>query len=103
LRENQLPKVDAWLRSVLWESKLPNRAEGESQAFDIYRLKARLPLTDGNVKIVQGVREIFELRDAPENGGNEASPLQAGKIVVIGRDITRLGLEENFLAAVDTQ
>ncbi|OBT54492.1 hypothetical protein VE04_04180, partial [Pseudogymnoascus sp. 24MN13] len=72
LKEEQLPKLDAWFRSILWDSKLPDSStepattSSEQSPFEIYRLKARLPMSDGSIKIVQGVRDVFEIKDALE-------------------------------------
>jgi len=67
---NQLSNLDAWLRSLLWESSLPGlefeTTDSDTASFEIHRLKARLPLSNGDVKIVQGVREVFEILDAPK-------------------------------------
>lgn len=38
-------------------------------------------LEDGSEKMVQGVREIFEIFDSPDNSESQA----AGKLVLIGR------------------
>ncbi|ELR07513.1 hypothetical protein GMDG_02604 [Pseudogymnoascus destructans 20631-21] len=104
LKEEQLPKLDAWLRSILWDSKLPDSSTEpattslEQSPFEIYRLKARLPMSDGSIKIVQGVRDVFEIKDALEQTQPE---LKEGKIVVIGRDMANLGLERSYFSTVD--
>lgn len=58
-------------------------------------------MLDGSVKLLQGVREVFELLDsadtsgaAREDGGGE------GKIVLIGRDIERDALQRGLLESV---
>lgn len=78
--------LDEWLRSVCWESELP-RPGTAGRGFEIHRIKGRVVLDGGIVKMLQGVRDIFELVDV----GNmrEAGPEQTmGKIVVIGRGIS---------------
>jgi hypothetical protein len=90
----QVEKVDEWLRSVLWDSKLPGSREGETPEFEVYRLKARLPLAGGKMKIVQGVRDVFEIRDAPPD---DEAPT-TGKMIIIGKDIGNVGLEESLLS-----
>lgn len=109
LKPEQVPKLDVWLRSILWESKIPDLSSGpdsisseESPNFEIYRLKARLPLTDGNVKIVQSVRDLFEIKDSPEQKKDDASEAREGKIVVIGRDIANVGLEHSYFSVIET-
>lgn len=100
LEEAQLDKLDEWLRSVLWDSKLPNmRSAADSgipaeSGVEIHRLKARIPLRNGGVKVVQGVREIFEILDGKEED-KAAAPL-GGKIVLIGRHIANLPFQESF-------
>lgn len=108
LKPEQVPKLDIWLRSILWESKIPELSPEtdsislqESQNFEIYRLKARIPLTDGNIKVVQGVRDIFEIKDSPEQKKDGASEVCEGKIVVIGRDIANIGLEHSYFSVVE--
>ncbi|PLN75966.1 CobW domain protein [Aspergillus taichungensis] len=95
---DQIPLVDAWLRSVLWDSKLPSSPTGsgpittttnEELDFEIHRLKGILVLTDGTTKIIQAVREVFEIRDG---GAANAEDVEGGgptecKIVLIGRGL----------------
>ncbi|OBT66226.1 hypothetical protein VE03_04383 [Pseudogymnoascus sp. 23342-1-I1] len=85
LKEEQLPKLDAWLRSILWDSKLPDSATESAIApaeqpptFEIYRVKARLPMSDGSIKIVQGVRDVFEIKDALDQTQQSQPKLDEG-------------------------
>lgn len=96
----QLPLVDKWLRSVLWESEVPGA--GDAAGLEIHRLKARLVLQNGEVKMVQGVREVFEIFDAPTqtNEALAASPPQTGKLVLIGRRVQAVDLQSSFLQAL---
>ncbi|PKY01419.1 CobW domain protein [Aspergillus campestris IBT 28561] len=93
----QIPLVDAWLRSVLWDSKLPpsplsptgSSATNEELDFEIHRLKGILVLTDGTTKIIQAVREVFEIRDGRAAAARDAEgegPTEC-KIVLIGRGL----------------
>lgn len=77
----------------------------KAQSFEIYRLKARLPLDDGAVKIVQGVREVFEISDAPEHRkavGNGSVLADQGKLVFIGRNIAGLALEASYFSIINS-
>ncbi|PQE15416.1 putative dopamine-responsive protein [Rutstroemia sp. NJR-2017a BVV2] len=74
--------LDAWLRSLLWDSQIPSStsqsllpttnpstSQPQPTPLSIHRLKARLPITGNDthpptLKIIQGVREIFEILDA---------------------------------------
>lgn len=77
---SQEQKVDKWLRSVLWEHHLP----GQDTILDVHRSKGRLVFGNGSEKILQGVREIFEILESPEASG-ERDPSRQGKIILIGR------------------
>lgn len=94
LRPEQLKDVDRWLRSVLWDSKLPGQ---DKSNFEIHRSKGRLVFDDGQVKMLQGVQEIFELMDAPEG----VEPTQKGKIILIGKYIADVDFEGSFRATVN--
>jgi hypothetical protein len=107
LQVEQLPNLDAWLRSILWDSKLPKSNHvpivgGEVDgSIEVHRLKARLPLSNGEVKIVQGVREVFEILDSPEPNIPEIAGSQTkGKIVLIGRHLVNIPFENSFLNAI---
>lgn len=106
LEAAQLGGLDAWLRSVLWENRLPGSEE--RGVWEIHRIKGRLPLVSGQVMLLQGVREVFELLDGAEDvtdGESEAGG--AAKIVVIGRGLGgQVGvklLQDSLLAAVQSQ
>jgi G3E family GTPase len=81
----QLARLDLWLRKVLWESELPLTSLKGS--FEIHRVKGRIPLDDSSVKLVQGVREVFEIFDAADSSTTE-DVQTAGKLVIIGRGIS---------------
>ncbi|KAG0649090.1 Cobalamin synthase W domain-containing 1 [Hyphodiscus hymeniophilus] len=107
LKPNQLSNLDAWLRSVLWDSKLPHPASkkatgvAEADQFEIHRLKAKLNFSNGDIKIVQGVREIFEILDAPNaNDSTPGSTKSPGKIVLIGRNLQGVPFEDSLLGTL---
>ncbi|KAK3074236.1 hypothetical protein LTR53_003459 [Teratosphaeriaceae sp. CCFEE 6253] len=81
LDEGGLKRLDAWLRCVLWSSELPG--SDTVADWDIHRVKGRLPMKNGGSKMLQGVREIFELVD----GDATQQAAEEGKIVIIGRNI----------------
>lgn len=110
LQVEQLPNLDAWLRSILWDSKLPSLSNGQAASeeergtLEVHRLKARLPLSNGDVKIVQGVREVFEILDSPESSDSivETTSQTRGKIVLIGRYLVDVPLEASFNKALES-
>lgn len=101
LNKDQVDAVDRWLRRVLWESELPNDPAEHQSPFEIHRLKGRLALKDGTTKIIQGVRELFEIFDAPTSDvGEDEGTNQTGKVVLIGRHVTNFDFEKSLLAAL---
>ena len=90
--EEGLRGLDGWLRSVLWDSKVPGYEE-EVKGWEIHRAKGRVRVVGGGVKMLQGVREIFELIDGvvdddDEAGGEGEEKEQGGRIVFIGRNVS---------------
>lgn len=106
LEAEKLEALDAWLRAVLWESTLPLPAPFElaaaSSKFEIHRLKGRIQLTNGSVKLLQGVREVFELIDEADSPrGSEGNRMEVdGKIVLIGRGLGEKAFKESLRSAV---
>ncbi|KAH6673715.1 CobW/HypB/UreG [Halenospora varia] len=101
LEPGQLEYVDSWLRSILWDSKLPaSGSDHDQDDVEIHRLKAKLPCTNGNVKIVQGVRDVFEITDAPKDSSSLGSANE-GKIVLIGRYLVNKPFKNSFLASIN--
>lgn len=100
LTTEQLSNVDGWLRSVLWESQVPGFEKDQTAALEIHRLKARLILQNGEVKMVQGVREVFEIFDGRKPDSEDIISSKMGKIVLIGRGVQQANLERSFLDAI---
>ncbi|KAL2754289.1 hypothetical protein ACRALDRAFT_1081386 [Sodiomyces alcalophilus JCM 7366] len=91
LSPNQEEKIDKWLRSVLWD----HRAPGQDTLLEVHRSKGRLVFEDGSQKIIQGVREIFDIIDAPVQSRDTDAPRQ-GKIILIGRWLTDVDFEASL-------
>ncbi|KAL3474356.1 CobW/HypB/UreG, nucleotide-binding domain-containing protein [Aspergillus californicus] len=91
LSPSAIPSVDAWLRSVLWDSTLPppssSSTSSKKTSFDIHRLKGILALTDGSSRFIQAVRDVFEIRDGDEAGTGEQERKTQCKLVLIGRGL----------------
>jgi len=88
---SSIVRIDAWLRSVLWDSYLPpdGCSSLTSADFEIHRLKGILALNDGSFRIIQAVRDVFEIRDAENSRGdmNSADGPDHCKVVLIGRGL----------------
>ncbi|KAF4308718.1 Cobalamin (vitamin B12) biosynthesis CobW-like protein [Botryosphaeria dothidea] len=88
LDQKGLKALDTWLQSLLWEETLPGAAP--SPKFEIHRTKGRVPIADGSLKLIQGVREVFEILDAKDSPAGEqgnTTVKQGGKVVLIGRGV----------------
>jgi G3E family GTPase len=96
LEPSKIADVDKWLRSILWDNRIPG-SDGEGE-FEIHRSKGRIVLQDGTAKMLQGVREVFELSDPPETA--ETQPEQ-GKIIFIGRKLVEGAFVESFKQAIN--
>ncbi|KAJ5805194.1 Cobalamin (vitamin B12) biosynthesis CobW-like C-terminal [Penicillium riverlandense] len=86
---DKVPRVDEWLRSILWESTFPATSTSTAQPndFEIHRLKGILALDDRSSKIIQAVRDVFEIRDAEETPSGEDTATAQCKVVLIGRGL----------------
>lgn len=83
LTDQGLAKFDEWLRTFLWENKLAGPDPLEAY-WEIHRIKGRIIMADGRVKMLQGVREIFDITDGTPIASRKQTK---GKIVIIGRNI----------------
>ena len=77
----KLSTLDDFLRGLLWEQDLTEKG------YEIHRTKGRIVMTDGTVKVVQGVREIFEIKDAL---GESVAGSENSKLVFIGRGLDKI-------------
>ncbi|KAI1095884.1 cobW-domain-containing protein [Rostrohypoxylon terebratum] len=101
LAPEQLKQVDSWIRSLLWESQVPGEATNPEEPIEIHRLKSRLVFKNGDIKMVQGVREVFEIFDGEQTSSQRDDELpQKGKIVLIGRGVQGIDFERSLLRAL---
>lgn len=71
---------------MLWDRQFPSTQAGEGVTdFEVHRLKGLLRLTDGRIRIIQGVREVFEITDPEPN--QYSSAVSSSKIVLIGKGL----------------
>ncbi|KAI0335829.1 cobW-domain-containing protein [Cubamyces sp. BRFM 1775] len=98
LSQTQLSKLDEWIRTVLWEKQLPNRPSNASNALEVLRCKGLFVTEDGEVHVLQGVRELYEIAKVKEGGEAELGLPDTGKLVLIGKglneDVRRSLLEQ---------
>ena len=90
LREEQVERFDRWLRTVLWEEKLPGR---EARDFEVHRLKGRIPVKGVKVLLVQGVRNVYDVNEGKDTDEKD----QEAKLVLIGKGVGQEGFRESLL------
>jgi G3E family GTPase len=94
----QVDKFDYFLRTILWEETLPNTTSGKP--FEVHRLKARIPVTDGRMLLVQGVRNIYDTNETKAPPSSEA---EQAKLVLIGKAVDQPAMRESLLATLGMQ
>lgn len=96
LTPEQEDKFDLYLRTVLWDETLPNDTPHEK--FEIHRLKGRIPVSDGRVLLLQGVRNMYDINEAkdPARDGDEA------KLVLIGRGVDQEGIRQSMIEMLNS-
>jgi G3E family GTPase len=97
LKPFQVDKFDLFLRTILWEETLPHITP--DRPFEIHRLKARIPVTDGRMLLIQGVRNIYDTNEikAPKPSGDEQA-----KLVLIGKAVEQSALRESLMKTLDS-
>lgn len=93
LTEEGLQALDEWIRQVLWESKLPGETSHDGP-LTVLRCKGMFPVQSGQVHVLQGVRNLYEIAPA-EASGEEIGVPDEGKLVLIGKgldDVVRQSL-----------
>jgi len=89
---SQLEKFDEWIRTVLWENRLPGGTEDPE--LQVLRCKGVFTTDSGEQYVLQGVRSMYEMSRAAEEIVGVPEP---GKLVLIGKGLTdavRRSLEE---------
>ncbi|KIW19775.1 hypothetical protein PV08_00349 [Exophiala spinifera] len=87
LSPQDLSHLESWLETILWEAE--DTQADQPRKYEVHRTKGLLPLLDGTVRVIQGVREIFDIIETPKSPEGSDVP-QQGKIVFIGRNLDLL-------------
>ncbi|KAL4262600.1 SIMIBI class G3E GTPase family protein [Pleurotus pulmonarius] len=85
LSGGQFEEFDEWLRSILWEGKLPSGQEGK---LEVLRCKGMFTLDSGEQYVLQGVRNLYEIEAVGQK--RSLGVPEEGKVVLIGK-----GLDED--------
>ena len=102
LDDDRFTRLEHWLRSLLWQSLELAHPDAGAEAgdkgsrarSDIHRVKGWLPFADGQLKLLQGVREVFEFVDGRSDSNK--GPQEGGKIILIGRNIDQQALQASL-------
>ncbi|KAF1946923.1 COBW domain-containing protein 1 [Clathrospora elynae] len=96
LSRSQVDKFDFFLRTILWEETLPNNTL--HQPFEVHRLKARIPVQDGKMLLIQGVRNIYDTNESDTKADADSNE---AKLVLIGKGVDQAGFRESLLATLN--
>jgi len=80
----QVEVLDEWIRGVLWEHKLPN--EEDAGSLDVLRCKGMFRTDEGEIYVLQGVREMYDLSSVESTGDSDGVG-EIGKLVFIGKGL----------------
>ena len=87
LSSSQIEKLDEWIRSVLWEGKIPSGpdAGNEKCEVEVLRCKGAFSTESGEMYVLQGVRSMYELNRV--DGERDMGVPDEGKLVFIGKGL----------------
>ena len=88
--------LENWLQSVLWdepESPTSSPTDSRTQKYEVHRTKGWIRVLDGTARVVQGVRDIFEIIELDAARLTDEDRMREGKVVFIGRGVENIVLE----------
>lgn len=91
LNSTQQEKVESFLQTLLWESRIPAPEDGSgADGPEILRTKGYFETTEGSEYVVQGVTDIFEIKEVAEHQRQRKDQEKVdGKLVFIGRGVAQ--------------
>ncbi|WRT67874.1 uncharacterized protein IL334_004848 [Kwoniella shivajii] len=91
LNQKQYFRLNEFLESILWDQRFPTTRKDSPE---ILRTKGYIPLEDGREYVLQGVADLFELKELPETlrkqqeeQEQKEANKQSGKVVFIGKGV----------------
>jgi G3E family GTPase len=85
LAQSRLAALDEWIRTLLWESRLPDESSSEPQ-ITVLRCKGMFRDEMGKTYVLQGVRDIYDIASL-DSGSDELGIPDEGKLVFIGKGL----------------
>lgn len=93
-----LEKLDEWIRTVLWENRIPGSSSSmEGDTLQILRCKGLFTTVAGVKYVLQGVQNLYEISKIDD--GDAMGIPETGKLVLIGKGLNltvKQSLEEVF-------
>ncbi len=83
LTTKSLQELDEWIRTLLWENRLPEDADG-APSVNILRCKGIFSIDTGETYVLQGVRNLYEISTLDKS---EMGLPDEGKLVFIGKGL----------------
>jgi len=96
LDQSRLDKLDEWVRSVLWENRIPGSTTTDSEV-RVLRCKGAFTSTTGIHYVLQGVQSMYEISELDAAAADSLGVPEVGKIVLIGK-----GLDDNIRRSLDS-
>lgn len=91
----RITRLDEWIRSVLWEGRLPDDTTHE---IEVLRCKGTYTTESGEIYVLQGVRNMYEMNSLPVRDKDGADVPQMGKLVFIGKGLTEKVMHSLMIA-----
>ncbi|EEB05899.1 CobW/HypB/UreG nucleotide binding domain-containing protein [Schizosaccharomyces japonicus yFS275] len=93
---DQLDKWEDWIRSILWRPLDDDYDETAKDAVLVYRSKAIFRMDDQTCRVLQGVRDVYEIVQPSVTPTDEFTLLQPN-LVFIGKNVEFLSVPEELL------
>lgn len=84
LSQEAFDRLDEWIRTLLWESRIPEDLATAPQPITVLRCKGIFQTSAGATYVLQGVRSLYEISPAVDESN---FGLEAGKLVFIGKGL----------------
>lgn len=89
LNPMHLKDLDVWVRTVLWENRLPNQTDEHTGGIEVLRCKGIFTSDSGELYVLQGVRNMYEISKVEGDQSNVGLP-DEGKLVLIGKGLDQM-------------
>ncbi|KAH9942912.1 cobW-domain-containing protein [Amylocystis lapponica] len=87
MTSSQLSLLDEWIRTVLWEGRLPGVRSADVLDLEVLRCKGMFTTDSGKIYVLQGVRNIYEMTQVEGAVASGSGLPDMGKLVFIGKGL----------------